>query len=904
MSEVFENKCGEGEGHHVVDINKLRSFFRLRRLTDLKVGTKLVGGFAITIIILLIVAVVGYFNMKSINDNMNVMYNDRLVPVQLCGNLSTYIYQVRADTYRFVAVPAERQKSESDINVSDKAGKIDKIIAALHATNMTDAEKKQLADLDKAWLEFNNLSCEVFTQIKIGNDEMALSNLADAATSCSAMDKATAGLSEEFRKNAEAMYNQGKANFQSNVIMTAALSFVAVVLSILLAIILTRSITGPLSRGVGMMRELALGHLGKRLKMKQGDEIGVLAESMDKFADDLQYNVVGTMKKISAGDLTVDVTLKDEADEIGPALKNTIDSLRGLTENMNKVYREQKAGDIEYYLDTSGLQGVFKDVAEGYNAAIKMHVDNTLKILGILNSYAEGDFTAVLEKLPGKQVIANEKMDLLRNNLISLIVETEMLTAGAAEGKLDVRGDISRYKGDYLRILQGINNTLDNIVEPLNESLEVLAKEAENDLTKHVTGEYHGDLNKLKNAINASTDTRINVVLKLRQVTNNLIGSSDQLSRATEQASQATQQIAASSQQVAKGAADQAGALQDTMKAIGQLASAIDQIAKGAQEQAQIIEKNVQVVTKVSSAIAQVSANAQNASAGARVAAESAQKGAKISRETVKGMESIKKTMDAVSARINGLGDRSKEIGKIVAAIDDIADQTNLLALNAAIEAARAGEQGRGFAVVADEVRKLAERSSKATEEIADLINGIQSGVAETVTAMQKGTKEVDGGFDLVNKAGESLDEILARSKEVGIQVEQISSAAQQLTDMSIEMVKLSDNINAIVEENTASTQQMAATAKQVSLSVENVAGVAEENSAATEQVSAAAEEISAQMQQVVDSGAVLNAMSDDFKQLVDGYKLNGNGHGKDPKPAVEASSLAAATAADEVSGN
>ncbi len=886
----------------MMDITKLRSFFRLKRLTDVKVGTKLTGGFAITIIILLAVAVVGYFNMKSINDNMNVMYNDRLVPVQLCGNLNSYIYQVRANTYRFIAVPAERQISESDI--SDKVGKIDKTIAALHAANMTDAEQKNLADLDKAWLEFNQLSYDVFTQIKAGNDQMALNKLADAASSCSRMDKATAGLSQEFKQNAEDMYNQSKAGFQNNVIMMVVFCFAAIVLSILLAILLTRSITGPLSRGVGMMRELVLGHLGKRLKMKQGDEIGVLTESMDKFADDLQYNVVDTMKKISAGDLTVDVKLKDEADEIGPALKNTINSLRWLTENMNKVYQEQKAGDIEYYMDTSSLQGAFKEVGEGYNAAIKMHVDNIMKILGILTSYAEGDFTAILERLPGKQGIANEKMDLLRNNLISLVIETEMLTAGAAEGKLEVRGNTSRFKGDYLRILLGINNTLDHIVEPLNESLEVLAKEAENDLTKHVTGEYQGDLDKLKNAINASTDTRINVVLKLRQVTNNLIGSSNQLSRASEQASQATQQIASASQQVAKGAADQAGALQDTMKAIGQLASAIDQIAKGAQEQAQIIGKNVQVVTQVSSAITQVSANAQNASDGARVAAESAQKGAKISRESVKGMESIKKTMDAVSARINGLGDRSKEIGKIVEAIDDIADQTNLLALNAAIEAARAGEQGRGFAVVADEVRKLAERSSKATEEIADLINGIQSGVTETVSAMQKGTKEVEGGYDLANKAGESLDEILARSKEVGIQVEQISNAAQQLTDMSIEMVKLSDNINAIVEENTASTEQMAITAKQVSMSVENVAGVAEENSAATEQVSAAAEEISAQMQQVVDSSSILNKMSDDFKQLVDGYKLNGNGHGNGTKPAVEASSPASATAPDEISSN
>ncbi|RPJ55831.1 MAG: hypothetical protein EHM12_11485, partial [Dehalococcoidia bacterium] len=548
-----------------------------------------------------------------------------------------------------------------------------------------------------------------------------------------------------------------------------------------------------------------------------------------------------------------------------------------LTKDMNNVYQEQKAGDIEYYMDTSGLRGAFKEVGEGYNAAIKMHVDNTLKILGILASYAEGNFIPRLEELPGKQAIINEKMDLLRNNLMALIVETEMLTKGAAEGQLGVRGDVSRFKGDYVKIIQGINDTLDNIVVPLNESLDVLAREAENDLTRHVKGEYQGELNKLKNAINASTDTTIRVVLKLKKVTEKLTESSTHLSEASEQASQATQQIASSSQQVAKGAADQATALQDTLKAIEQLSNAIDQIAKGSQEQAQMIEKNVQMVNQVSTAINQVTANAQDAALGAKVAAESAEIGAAMSRETVKGMENIKKTMDLASARVNGLGERSKEIGKIVAAIDDIADQTNLLALNAAVEAARAGEQGRGFAVVADEVRKLAERSQLATKEIADLIGGIQGGVAETVAAMKKGTMEVDSGYEQASKAGKSLDDILERSKSMGVQVEQISSAAQQLTAMSREMVKLTDSISAIIEQSTTSTQQMAATARQVSGSVESVAGVAEENSAASEEVSAAAEEISAQVQTVVASGSVLSAMSDDFKQLIAHHKLNAN---------------------------
>jgi len=493
----------------------------------------------------------------------------------------------------------------------------------------------------------------------------------------------------------------------------------------------------------------------------------------------------------------------------------------------------------------------------------------------------EGNLSVEIQPRSEKDVLSKSFIGVT-STLKNLMSELTLLTKSSIEGNLSTRGDASKFKGDYADIIKGINDILDAVIHPVGEAQDVLAREANYDLTTHVVGDYQGDLAKLRDAINSSLDNRINVVLKLKQVSHDLAECSTQLTQASEQAGQATQQIASSSQQVATGASDQATALQDTLKAMDQLSKAVDQIAKGAQEQAQLIEKNAQVVSQVSTAITQVTNNSQQAAVGARAASESAQKGATMAHETVNGMENIKKTMEAASEKVNYLGERSKEIGKIVKAIDDIANQTNLLALNAAVEAARAGEQGRGFAVVADEVRKLAERSSVATKEIADLIGGIQNGVADTVTAMEKGTMEVEGGYELASKAGQSLEDILARAKDVGLQVEQISAAAEQLTATSTEMVKLSDNVSAIVEQNTAATEKMAASAKEVTKSVESVAGVAEENSAATEQVSAAAEEISAQVQQVVASGSGLTTMANDFEQLIAKYKLNGNGHSAD----------------------
>ncbi len=174
-----------------------------------------------------------------------------------------------------------------------------------------------------------------------------------------------------------------------------------------------------------------------------------------------------------------------------------------------------------------------------------------------------------------------------------------------------------------------------------------------------------------------------------------------------------------------------------------------------------------------------MSDGAQKGAEGARQATETAQNGAAMVQRTIDGIGRIKNAVETASGEITKLGERSAEIGKIIAVIDDIAAQTNLLALNAAIEAARAGEQGRGFAVVADEVRNLAERVASATKEIADLIGGVQAGVDGSVKAMEDGSKETEEGTQLAAQAGESLQQILDAVAGVNTQIEQIASGSE-----------------------------------------------------------------------------------------------------------------------------
>ncbi|MBN2238690.1 MAG: PAS domain-containing protein [Dehalococcoidales bacterium] len=489
--------------------------------------------------------------------------------------------------------------------------------------------------------------------------------------------------------------------------------------------------------------------------------------------------------------------------------------------------------------------------------------DVPIRYTGVSVRNKEGNVVGGLEYI----LDISEEINAL-NGILEIVNE-------ATEGNLSSRSDESQYDGNYQKILKGINDLLDIVSEPINETSDVLTRLAENDLTVRVKGNYRGDLSKIKLAVNTVIDSLSALVSQIRTNADSLAAASEQLSKVADQAGQATQQIASTSQQVAKGAAEQSAALQQSSEGIDQLSKAIIQISLGAQEQAIGVERNVEIVNQVSSAVLQVSENAQVAAQGSHKASDAAEKGADMTIRTVEGMEKIRDTMGIASSTVQSLGEQSNEIGKIVATIDDIAAQTNLLALNAAIEAARAGEQGRGFAVVADEVRKLAERSSGATKEIADLISNIQKGVDEAVKAMEDGNHEVDSGYKLATDAGESLSDILNTVKEVSLEVERISAASEELNALSTEMVKITDGVSGIVEENTAATEEMGASADDITKSIESVAGVAEENSAATQQVSASAEEMSAQVEEVVASAQTLAEMSEELQRNISVFKLN-----------------------------
>ncbi|MBT2756521.1 methyl-accepting chemotaxis protein [Mesobacillus foraminis] len=351
-------------------------------------------------------------------------------------------------------------------------------------------------------------------------------------------------------------------------------------------------------------------------------------------------------------------------------------------------------------------------------------------------------------------------------------------------------------------------------------------------LTEYAQKIAEGDLSQKRIAI-ANKDE----IGELAETLNIMAGN---LRSLIEQVHSSSEKVAASSEELTASAAQ-------TNYATEQISDTMSQVAASAGEQVQSVESSTQAVNELSIGVHQISGNAQSVAETAMDASDKALEGGQAIKLAVEQMNSINLTVNGLGEVVRGLGNRSDEIGQIIEVISGIAKQTNLLALNAAIEAARAGEQGRGFAVVADEVRKLAEQSASSAHEISLLIHAIQAETDKAVQSMEFATLEATAGIQAVNSAGDSFSQIQEAVRDVSFQIQEVSSAVQQMA---------------------AGTQQMVH-------SMQVISAISEATSTSTREISTSTEDQLAAMQEITASASELSRMADELQKQVSKFKIN-----------------------------
>ncbi len=497
-------------------------------------------------------------------------------------------------------------------------------------------------------------------------------------------------------------------------------------------------------------------------------------------------NLIIASKELSMGNLDVDIDYdynkKDEYNQLAINLTLIRDSLGRTITDIENLSILHERGYIDERVDHTYYSGNFKSVIEKTNSMVESYASIVNELVSSITNIAEGNFDFKVKQFTGKKAIITERILLLQSNLFGINNEIDNLTKGAIHGELGSRATTENFQGDWKVLLEELNELLEVVIKPINESREVLQQISAGNFNVKVEGDYQGDFLIIKTAMNDMIKNVSSYIHEISDVLNSISNGDLAVSIKNEYVGEyanikeALNQIIYNLNDVIGGINIASNNVQDASNSINRDTK---QIADGARHQNVIVDQLVSSVDIIHIKADENVKNVTSAEKASKSLSESAEKGSKQMDSMMKSMESINQS--------------SNEISNIIKVVEDIAFQTKLLSLNASVEAARAGVHGRGFAIVAEEVRVLALKSEDAVKTTSELIKNSSSKIVE--------------GSETATETDLALKDILAKVSDVYKYMGKINESSLEQKDIISSINSLIIDIKNVVNSNTEITE-------------------------------------------------------------------------------------------------
>jgi methyl-accepting chemotaxis protein len=889
-------------------------------MKKVSIKIKLIAGFLSLAIITGIIGSFAIKEMKTIEADDTAMYKTVVVPLDYCTQLAGWIQRMRtnaAEMLIFAGTPIEcKKKHDRFLLFSTKS---DSILAAYATTIIDSIDKKNYQALITAKKEYVEFFPEFTALIESGKIEEARNYMSGEWYKASNNLQTVTEVLIDYNviSGKEISVNNTKiANAATNTMLVFI--GIGVLVALLLGLFIATNIQKIIQSVVGQIRKLSQAAVEGKLSTRgEPEKINFEFREIMVGINDTLDAVIGPLNvaaeyvdRISKGDIPAKITDTYNGDfsEIKNTLNTCIDTLNTLLSEHKEMSRQHNLGMIDEVMAVNKFQGAYATMASEINQLVQSHIAVKMRVVDVVSSYAKGDLSVDMDRLPGKKAKITEAIDNVKRNMLALnneimtlveaakagklatrgdaskyeysfkdmvdgvnatldavvgplnvaanyveniskgqiptkitdsyngdfnviknnlnqcidavnllVSDANMLAVAAVDGRLATRADASKHQGDFKAIVDGVNKTLDAVIEPLNVAASYVKRISIGDMPPIITENYNGDFNEIKNNLNLTIETLnsitenaklvaigdLDVELNKRCDKDGLMIALIQMVKAMRDISEKTKTIASGDMTVEiKPRSDKDEmilALADMIKSISDIVTQVqvssDNIADASQQMSSNSQQVSQGASEQASAAEEVSSSMEEMASNIQQNTENAQQTEKIA---AKAAEDIL----IGSKNVNTTVESMKKIAEKVSIIGDIAFQTNILALNAAVEAARAGEHGKGFAVVAAEVRKLAERSHIAAGEINELTKS-------SVEIADQSGKLLASIVPDIQKTAKLVQEITAASIEQNSGANQINNAINQL--------------NKVTQQNAASAEEMATSSEELSSQADNL---------------------------------------------------------------------------------